>query len=735
MLRSLYSSISGLRNHQVSLDVIGNNIANVNTIGFKSGRVTFKESMAQLIEGASRPPGFIGGTNPIQVGLGMAVGSIDTMTTQGNLEATGKITDLAIEGTGYFAYGSADARFYSRMGAIQFDANGTMVSPANGFAVLGKMATENGDFNGQPIGALRVPFGDEVPAKATTEVKFAANLDSDSQGLGTVVYSQRFMSKAYATPDVSLDNISLTSLYNSNGHSLGMRPGDVITISCNSGGTDYVRAVKVIDKDETRVIGSSVYSYEDLIEEINGLVGTDIPGSSASATINTDPVTGQNGSIRIWNPTGNATITNLQLTSNRPGGSSGYITRAFSFDPVIQGVNKASVSKQVRRPAVAKDLLANLYDSNGNPVGGSLGLEGTGVPYAQLKINGAVGGETIDSASMDYIAASTTLQDLLDNIRNAFGLPNHDGTPQRNLSVSMNNADTDNDNIPDGSFVIRGQPEKSFAISNISIQASDPDPTNTSTPTRFNANMSFVELQKARDTTKYSTSIVAYDESGKGHTMTTVFTRTKDPGKWLWEINMEGGETITGGSRGTITFSQDGSPSSFTAEDQAPMFSFNPMNGSNEVRVKLNVGSPGSFRGITQFRAPSTAAAKSQDGYAMGQLHQISINEYGTVSGSFTNGINKDLAQIYVAEFNNPGGLMKMNDSMYMASPNSGEAVLGMPKVSSPSSIKPGALELSNVELATEFTAMITTQRGFQANARVVTVSDSILQELVQLVR
>src|SRR5512139_3708071 len=106
MIRSLYDGISGLRSHQVAMDVTGNNIANVNTVGFKAGRVTFKESMAQLLKGPSRPPGEAGGTNPMQVGLGSSVGSIDTILTQGNLQSTGQITDLALEGQAYFAYSS-----------------------------------------------------------------------------------------------------------------------------------------------------------------------------------------------------------------------------------------------------------------------------------------------------------------------------------------------------------------------------------------------------------------------------------------------------------------------------------------------------------------------------------------------------------------------------------------------------------------------------------------------------
>ena len=230
--------------------------------------------------------------------------------------------------------------------------------------------------------------------------------------------------------------------------------------------------------------------------------------------------------------------------------------------------------------------------------------------------------------------------------------------------------------------------------------------------------MGFTEIQAARDTGVNSTSIVVYDESGDAHTMTTTFTHTGIPGEWLWEVSMEGGEQILGGNRGRITFGQDGSPSSFTFDDQSTYFRFDPMNGSNVVQMRLNVGTPGSFQGITQFRSATTTAAREQDGYAMGKLQEIAIDETGEISGIYTNGISKSIARIFVAEFNNPAGLRKLGDSVYAVSNNSGDAVLLQPGVGSTTVIKPGALEMSNVELATEFTTMISTQRGFQANAR-----------------
>jgi flagellar hook protein FlgE len=102
MMRSLYSGVEGLQNHQVRMDVIGNNIANVNTTGFKKGRATFEDLFYQQIGGASAPNGDIGGVNPKEIGLGMMIGSIDTIHTQGSLQTTGVMTDLAVQGNGFF---------------------------------------------------------------------------------------------------------------------------------------------------------------------------------------------------------------------------------------------------------------------------------------------------------------------------------------------------------------------------------------------------------------------------------------------------------------------------------------------------------------------------------------------------------------------------------------------------------------------------------------------------------
>ena len=135
MMRSLYSGVSGLQNHQTRMDVIGNNISNVNTTGFKRARVQFQDMISQQMSGAAKPTDEKGGVNPKEVGLGMTVASIDNIFNQGNLQSTGVSTDLAIQGNGFFVMKDGEKSYYTRNGAFGIDMNGTLVNPANGMRV------------------------------------------------------------------------------------------------------------------------------------------------------------------------------------------------------------------------------------------------------------------------------------------------------------------------------------------------------------------------------------------------------------------------------------------------------------------------------------------------------------------------------------------------------------------------------------------------------------------------
>jgi flagellar hook protein FlgE len=185
MLRSLYAGISGLRAEQTMLDVTSNNIANVNTVGFKSSSVQFEDTLSQTLTAAGLPQATKGGTNPAQVGLGVRVSGIAANLTQGSQESTGNSLDALISGDGYFVTSQGSQTLFTRNGSMHWDAAGQLTTEDGGL-VQGWTAT-NGVINtgGKP-GTISLPSGMVAPANATTKAQMAGNLPSDAAS-GTVL--------------------------------------------------------------------------------------------------------------------------------------------------------------------------------------------------------------------------------------------------------------------------------------------------------------------------------------------------------------------------------------------------------------------------------------------------------------------------------------------------------------------------------------------------------------------
>jgi len=186
MLRSLFSGISGLRAHQTMLDVTGNNIANVNTTGFKASQVQFQDTLSQVLTNAGAAQNGVGGTNPAQVGLGVRVAGITTNFQQGAAQLTNRSTDMMISGDGFFVVRKGNEQMYTRAGAFDFDASGQLVTPDGGL-VQGWAADAAGniDVNG-PLVDLRLPIATLMGAAATTQATFEGNLPADAE-VGTVL--------------------------------------------------------------------------------------------------------------------------------------------------------------------------------------------------------------------------------------------------------------------------------------------------------------------------------------------------------------------------------------------------------------------------------------------------------------------------------------------------------------------------------------------------------------------
>lgn len=203
MLRSLYSGISGLRSHQTMLDVTGNNIANVNTTGFKASSTQFQDTLSQLTQGAGGPQADVGGTNPAQVGLGVQVAGISTNFGQGSAQNTGRATDMMISGDGFFVTNFGGETLYTRAGSFSFDGNGRLVTP-EGAMVQGWTAVNGVIPAGGAVADIAVPQQGTVPAVATTTATVGGNLPSNAATGTTITRDVQVFDAAGATRALSL---------------------------------------------------------------------------------------------------------------------------------------------------------------------------------------------------------------------------------------------------------------------------------------------------------------------------------------------------------------------------------------------------------------------------------------------------------------------------------------------------------------------------------------------------
>jgi flagellar hook protein FlgE len=327
-------------------------------------------------------------------------------------------------------------------------------------------------------------------------------------------------------------------------------------------------------------------------------------------------------------------------------------------------------------------------------------------------------GETID-VSFVYGEASdgTTFGDLIDKFNSVEG---YNSQSETGSLLSIDAA---------GNIVLRDNLAGNSSTS-IAMEFIDADGSQASTmvmPT-------FVTTSDGTTGT-HSSSIFIYNSRGDKHQVEITFTQdVTQTNVWKWEATVDDGaidaiNARLAGDSGTLRFNTDGSLLAF---EGGPL-TFQPAQ-SQGVVVNLNGGTVGTFDGITQFAAPSTTVAINQDGHSSGVLSDFSVDNSGKIVGSYSNGESRVLGQIAISRFSNPAGLTLAGDNIYSATVNSGDPQIGL-ESGSVNQIFSGFIELSTVDLAEQFTDMIIAQRGFQANSRVITVADQLLNEVTQLKR
>jgi flagellar hook protein FlgE len=267
------------------------------------------------------------------------------------------------------------------------------------------------------------------------------------------------------------------------------------------------------------------------------------------------------------------------------------------------------------------------------------------------------------------------------------------------------------------------------AAGNITIAPGSTIPARATATTTFGGNLD----GGAATGTAYTGTFSVNDSLGAQHSLTVTFTKNAAAGQWDWAVT-EADPNITGlaGATGSVTFGATGAITG--GATGALSITYAAAAGvTSPQAVSLDFGSATNTGPMTGFAGASTAAMTAQDGYAAGALRAFAIGPDGTITGSYTNGLTQTIDQIQLATFANPAGLVREGQNLFRVSQNSGPAQIGNPGAGGRGTLIGGALEGSNVDLAREFTELITHQRGFEASARIIRAGDEILQTVVNI--
>ncbi len=755
MMASLFAGVSGLKNHQMKLNVASDNIANINTIGYKLSRVTFQEALVQTLRGAARPTSTTGGTNPLQLGLGMSLATVDNQFQQGGLETTGMVTDLALQGSGFFILSDGNSNYYTRAGAFGFDGNANMVQTATGYILQGKMAENDGTILAStPIGNISIPFGQQDPAQATSEITVGNNLDSDATSADATLVSAGTTNVLSVSGtavngvggkyDITITGNNATNSVRSGTHANQLDDVEQPTCSVNSGAGGFMQG------------DGTYYYYVTAVNDLGESLGTesiavDIDASvDESVDVSWTAVTGATG-YKIYR---------TETSGDYSGDTDGYIAEV---DGSTVTYNDVGVDAESGTDIPSINSTINLTGTE--TLGSNLGvMDADGF---RIRVDGGTW------ITFSEISTDSTVNDLINAINSKVNgvtasIVNGQIQLERDYAGSgaSYNIEVEDSGTGDISQQVFG--DSSFTVNNgtaSTLEATDiftPNGRSALDPAAltlvYDSDSGLVtgisdiggggitlvtgteglaagNLIITTDDTQHAASITVYDSQGGEHTVTITFTKSIQPNTWYWEASLSGNEIVSSGNTGQVIFNSDGSLASFTFDGGANSFRFNPNNGADVVDISFDAGSANSYDGLTGFATESTASLLSQDGYTSGILNDISIDDNGVITGIFSNGVSRTLAQIYTADFNNPAGLLKTGDTLFMQSSNSGLPVVGIAGETIPTNITSGALEMSNVDLAEEFTSMIVAQRGYQANARTITTSDQLLAELVNIKR
>ena len=769
MMRSMFSGVAGLRNHQTAMDVIGANISNVNTVGYKGGRSNFSDVISQTMQGAASATGTRGGTNPIQIGLGMGLAAVDTIMTSGSYQPTGKQTDLAIQNQGFFIVSDGLNQYFTRAGNFDFDGTGNYVVPGTGLKVMGWLGVDGVvDTSGQ-VSNIVVPAGVTLPAVATSKMTFINNLSgSDTPGASAQTSLEVYdsLGKVQTLQDKFIkvgDNkwLSKASLTDS-------------TIAVENALTEITFDTAGKISTVKQVVARPENVPSNSVQMTNGmrLVGTVGSTSTSNFTLLDASGAEQSYSMEFVNTTANTAWT--YTIKNSAGESVGAGTVAYAapnytfvagattpFSPF--GTPILPVNTLGAAPGAFSGAVNSPRTSTSLAFANTMQLDSTvaAVHTQSFTLTNAAGANETFSIEYTTTAANAWDYEIFDSAGNSKG----DGTVAYGTGYTFT---AGADFSPYGVVI---DPTNASGV----IPAAGAFSSGLVDPYTTTA-LSIPSIQLDNTTgSVHNAYYTVFDQEHTPHVLQMQFTQTATD-NWTYKLTKAGSTSTTallagnvtwtppaGAVPGKYTYTPDFNASPFTIGSGAAATSITlakPTTGLAPSGTTFNAASaaayvtsttvnpvtftaPGATQSavtmdvsaITQYGGSTSVQASAQNGNAAGALDTVTIDTSGMIVGKFSNGKTQNLARVALATFVNPGGLSRVGDTIFATSNNSGNPSVGTSGTGGRGTLTPGTLEMSNIDLADQFSKMIITQRGFQANSKIITTSDTMLEELVNLKR
>ncbi|MBT0831414.1 flagellar hook protein FlgE [Campylobacter lari] len=791
MMRSLWAGVSGLQAHQYAMDVEGNNIANVNTFGFKYSRADFSTLMSQTSKIATAPDGNLGGKNPMQVGLGSGVNSTTRIHSQGNIQTTDKNTDMAINGDGFFIVSNdgGTTQYYTRAGDFKTDAVGNFVDN-NGYTVQGwNYNQETGQIDSSTsVGDIVIPPGMSMPARPSSSVKLTANLDSGNT-LGANASAKRpiyaldsthgrrddigkpidendtghteFYTTSKSGAQVTEKGIDMGVVFNAQGEGLNLRDGQGIWVSYADAKWQSNQVLQPdLPTEAGKAVDGSQYSFWGFTDAngtqqpaklditING-VRIEATGVGKDTFINAiNAKTAETGVV--------ASIVDGKMTFTNDN-STGTTAKSKNLNIQMGPTNTAGENITWTNNGIPGEWPVNpgsdLLDGNAGPISVITAHE---YIYSSNSVDigtNPVPGQEGTWPSMNGQRVFHTTEDLRELLqRDARYAVDYDGNGQREVADA--NVGVEVVVESDGRFKITNPAQDGAKDMTFKVTGYSNETNKIATNDKFTAMFSALDGNfNAGNNEKYSqdmylsahtASIEIFDSLGTRHELTVQFTKqakTADGGaEWSIiisvpepaEINFSGDGAPGNIVVGNLRFGNDGSLQSYTPN----VLNFTGNNGSKPDQViKLDFGTTGGFDGLTSYDKDSATTKQETDGYTGGNLKPDALrtDENGYIYGEFTNGKTLALAKVALATFPNNMGLEEMGNNLFKATANSGSPTIGHAGEGGRGGLKGSAIEMSNVDLSRALTELIVIQRGYQANSKTITTSDQLLNTLLQL--